>query len=198
LYLQKHTKVIVVLSRLSSLRSLTLREITLFDLSVLLPLPELRALDLKLGGTRDLTLLPQIGHLEYVELWMIRGMDDLAPLADVTSLQSVHLQALKQVTSLPPDLSRLTRLDTVYIETLKGLTDLAPLLTAPALRRVALVDMKHLQPAQVGVLRDHPSLRYLIAGLGSERKNRAVRELVPLPGIDDWDPEPRKLLLSGD
>jgi hypothetical protein len=129
---------------------------------------------------------------------MIRGMDDLAPLADVTSLQSVHLQALKQVTSLPPDLSRLTRLDTVYIETMKGLTDLAPLLTAPALRRVALVDMKHLQPAQVGVLRDHPSLRYLIAGLGSERKNRAVRELVPLPGIDDWDPEPRKLLLSGD
>jgi hypothetical protein len=198
LYLQKHTKDIDVLSRLSSLRSLTLREITLFDLSVLLPLPELRALDLKLGGTRDLTLLPQIGHLEYVELWMIRGMDDLAPLADVTSLQSVHLQALKQVTSLPPDLSRLTRLDTVYIETMKGLTDLAPLLTAPALRRVALVDMKHLQPAQVGVLRDHPSLRYLIAGLGSERKNRAVRELVPLPGIDDWDPEPRKLLLSGD
>jgi hypothetical protein len=198
LFLQKHTKDIDVLSRLTSLRSLTLREITLSDLSVLLPLPELRALDLKLGGTRDLSLLPQIGQLEYVELWMIRGLDDLTPLAEVATLRSVHLEALKQVTALPADLSRLTRLDTIYIETMKGLADLTPLLTAPVLRRVALVNMTHLEPAQVGVLRDHPSLRCLIAGLGSNRKNRAVRELVPLPGSEDWDPEPRKLLLSGD
>jgi hypothetical protein len=198
LYLQKHTKDIDVLSRLTSLRSLTLREITLPDLSVLLPLPDLRALDLKLGGTRDLSLLPKIGQLEYLELWMTRGLDDLTPLADVATLRSVHLEALKQVTALPADLSRLTRLDTIYLETMKGLADLTPLLTAPALRRVALVNMTHLEPAQVGVLREHPTLRYLIAGLGSDRKNRAVRELVPLPGGEDWDPEPRKLLLSGD
>jgi hypothetical protein len=165
---------------------------------MLLPLPELRALDLKLGGTRDLSLLPRIGQLQYLELWMIRGLDDLTPLADVATLRSVHLEALKQITALPADLSRLTRLDTIYLEAMKGLADLTPLLTAPALRRVALVNMPHIEPAQVGVLREHPSLRYLIAGLGSDRKNRAVQELVPLPGGEDWDPEPRKLLLSGD
>jgi hypothetical protein len=156
-----------------SLRSLTLREITLSNLSVLLPLTELPALDLKLGGTRDLSLLPQVGQLEYLELWMVRGLDDLTPLAQTTTLRHVHLEAPKQVTALPADLSGLARLDTTYIETMKGLTDLTPLLTAPGLRQLALVNMTHLEPAQVGVLSDHPSLRVLIAGLGSDRKNRA-------------------------
>jgi hypothetical protein len=198
LFLQKHTKDIDVLGRLTSLRSLTLREITLPDLSLLLPLTKLRALDLKLGGTRDLSLLPRIGQLEYLELWMVRGLDDITPLAEVPTLRYVHLEALKQVTALPGDLSRLTRLDTVVIETMKGLTDFTPLLTAPALRRVALINMTHLEPAQVGVLADHPGLRYLIAGLGSARKNRAVRELLPLPGGDDWDPKLGRDLLGED
>jgi hypothetical protein len=199
LYLQKQTKDIDVLSDLISLRSLTLREITLPDLSVLLPLTGLRALDLKLGGTRDLSLLPRIGELEYLELWMVRGLKDLGPLAEVPSLRYLHLEALKQVTALPADLSRLTRLDTVWIETMKGLIDFTPLLTAPALRRVALVNMTHLAPAQVGVLAAHPQLRYLGAGLGSDRKNRTVRELVPLPEDDDgWDPEPGRSLREAD
>lgn len=196
LYLQKQTRDIEVLSGLTSLRSLTLREITLPDLSLLLPLPELRALDLKLGGTNDLSLLPRIGQLQYLELWMVRRLDDVAPLAKVPSLRYVHLEAFKQVTALPSDLSRLSRLDTFWIETMKGLTDLTPLLTAPALQRVALVNMTHLEPAQVGVLADHPALRNLIAGLGSDRKNRAVRELLPLTGAGDWDPEPRRTLLA--
>lgn len=196
LFLQKQTRDIDVLSRLTSLRSLTLREITLPGLSLLLPLTGLRALDLKLGGTRDLSLLPRIGQLEYVELWMVRGLSDLDPLAEVPTLRYIHLEALKQVTALPADLSRLTRLDTVFIETMKGLTDLTPLLTASALRRVALVDMRHLEPAQVGVLREHPSLRHLIAGLGSARKNQAVQELVSLPEGQDWDPSMRRDLLE--
>src|SRR3954451_1221545 len=55
LYLHKQPKDIDVVSHLTSLRSLTLREITLPDLSLLLPLTGLRALDLKLGGTHDLS-----------------------------------------------------------------------------------------------------------------------------------------------
>ena len=190
LFLQGHTKDIDVLARLTSLRSRTLREITLPDLSVLLPLVELRALDLKLGGTRDLALLPRIGQLQDLELWMVRGLDDLTPLAETTTLRYIHLQALKRVASLPADLSRLTRLESLWIETMRGLTDLTPLLTAPALRQIALVDMTHLAPEQVGVLAGHPTLRYLTAGLGSDKKNRAVRELVPLAGGDDWKRPP--------
>jgi hypothetical protein len=194
LYLESHTKDLDVVAGLTSLTSLTLRSITLPDLSLLLPLTGLRALDLKLGGTRDLSLLPSVGRLEYLELWLVRGLHDLRPVTDVTTLRHLFLQALKQVTALP-DLSRLRGLDTVYLETMKGLTDLTPLLTAPALRRVALVDMGHLQPADVAVLARHPSLRYLNAGLGSDRKNRAVRELVPLPADGDWK---RPAFVDGD
>lgn len=198
LFLQKHTRDIDVLRRLPSLRSLTLREITLPDLAVLLPLTGLRSLDLKLGGTRDLSLLPQVGQLEYLELWMVRGLDDLTPLAQVTTLRYVHLEALKRVTALPADLSGLVQLDSMYLETMKGLSDLTPLMTAPALRQLALVNMTHLQPAQVGVLADHPTLRILIPGLGSDRKKRAVRQLIPLPGRENWDFSRVKTLRDGD
>lgn len=184
LCLEKQTKDLDVVARLTSLTSLTLRSITLPDLSLLLPLTRLRALDLKLGGTRDLSLLPRVGKLEYFELWMVRGLDDITPVAKVTTLQHLFLQALKQVTGLP-DLSRLAQLETVHLETMKGITDLTPLLTAPALREVSLVDMGHLQPADVGVLARHPRLRFLTAGLNSDKKNRAVRELVRLPSNEN-------------
>ena len=39
-----------------------LRSITLPDLSALVPLRRLTSLDIKLGGTRDVSLLPQVGH----------------------------------------------------------------------------------------------------------------------------------------
>ena len=45
------------------LYDLTLRSITMPDLSLLLPLTGLRSLDIKLGGTRDLGLLPRVGEL---------------------------------------------------------------------------------------------------------------------------------------
>jgi hypothetical protein len=185
LYLEGQTKDIETISELRSLRSVTLRSITLADLSILQPLRQLRALDLKLGGTRDLALLPTIGKLDYLELWMVRGLHDLSPVAQLEDLSYLFLQSLKQVTQLP-DLSRLTHLETVWLETMKGLTDLSPLLTARSLRRVGVVDMAHLQPEDVGVLAGHPGLQELRAGLGSKRKNDAVRKLVPLPDGERW------------
>ena len=69
LYLERHTKDFAVIGELTDLDDLTLRSITLPDLSILLPLSSLLSLDLKLGGTKDLALLPQIGRLRYLELW---------------------------------------------------------------------------------------------------------------------------------
>lgn len=185
LLLEGQTKDIEVLSGLSTLISLTLRSITLPDLSILQPLTRLRALDLKLGGTRDLALLPGIGELDYLELWLIRGFTDLSPVSDLVHLTYLFLQALPQVVQLP-DLSRLSRLETIWLETMKGLRDLTPLLTAPGLQRVALIDMGHLQPEDVAPLAGHPRLQQLRAGLGSKRKNDAVAELVPLPAGEGW------------
>lgn len=76
----------------------------------------------------------------------------------------------------------------MWLENLKGLHDLTPMLSAPALTDLALVDMRHLEPTDVGVLAGHPSLRGMIVGLGSERKNNAVRRLVPLPASTAFGP----------
>ena len=62
-----------MLSQLTGLQELTLRSTTLADLSLLLPLGELRSLDIKLGGTNDLALLPEVGQLRYLTPRPSRG-----------------------------------------------------------------------------------------------------------------------------
>jgi hypothetical protein len=183
LYLEGQTKDIEVVSELRSLHSVTLRSITLPDLSLLVPLTDLRALDLKLGGTRDLGLLPAFEQLLYLEVWMVRGFSDLSPVADVPSLEELFVQALKNVTQLP-DLSKLRSLRRVHLETMKGLQDLRPLLTAPALEEVRIIDMGHLQPSDVAVLAGKATLRRATVGLGSRTKNDAVSRLLPLPAAE--------------
>lgn len=185
LFLEGQTKDIEVVSELMQLRSITLRSITLPDLSLLTPLTKLRALDLKLGGTRNLSLLPQLQNLDYLELWMVKGLSDLSPIAGLPNLEYLFLQSLRQVTELPA-MSRLPRLRRLWIETMKGLYDLSPIREAPALRQLAVVDMAHLQPDAFAPLVGHPSLTSLRAGLGSKRKNDAVHDMIDLPREGDW------------
>lgn len=185
LQLEGHTKNIEVVSELSEVVDLTLRSITLPDLSLLLPLRQLRALDIKLGGTKDLALLPELAPLRYLELWMVKGLDDISAVADTTSLEELSLQALKNVTALP-DLRALTALKFVHLETMKGLIDLQPLADAPALKQLFLIDMPHLQPEAIRPLVGHPTLSAVGVGMGSTRKNDVVMELLRLPRAR-WD-----------
>ncbi|HEV8403856.1 MAG TPA: hypothetical protein VGQ31_12580 [Candidatus Limnocylindrales bacterium] len=188
LFLEGQTKHLEVISSLTALDDLTLRSITMPDLSLLLPLRGLRSLDLKLGGTRDLRLLPRVGELWYLELWMIRGLADVTAVGSIPSLRSLFLQALRQVEALP-DMSEATSLRRVRLETMKGLRDLRPLATAPALEAVELIDMRHLQPEDLAPLVGLPNLTAVTPGLGSRRKNDAGSALLGLPLVrtpDDW------------
>jgi hypothetical protein len=193
LFLEGQTKHIDVISSLTSLDDLTLRSITMPDLSLLLPLKSLRSLDLKLGGTRDLRLLPRVGALWYLELWMIRGLTDVSAVGGIPSLRSLFLQALRQVVALP-DLSQATALRQVRLQTMKGLRDLRPLATAPGLEALELIDMRHLQPEDLGPLVGLPHLKAVTPGLGSRRKNDAASALLGLPMVQapyDWrQPDP--------
>jgi hypothetical protein len=180
LYLEKQPRDIEVIGQLKQLEDLTLRSITLPDLSLLLPLKKLLSLDIKLGGTRDLRLLPEIGRLRYLELWQILGLADLDVLGEVATLQSLFLQALKQVQRLP-SLKQLKRLRRVCLEKMGGIRDLAPLATAPALEELAICDMKHLSPADFQCFVGHRQLRAATIGLGSVRKDREIAALLQLP-----------------
>lgn len=185
LYLEGQSRDIEVVSHLRELRSVTLRSITLPDLGLLTPLTRLRALDLKLGGTKDLALLPELQSLDYLELWMVKGLADLSPVADLTRLEYLFVQALRQVEALP-DMSHLVGLRRLWLETMKGLTDLTPIRDAPNLRQLAVIDMSHLQPDAFAPLTGKPTLKALRAGLGSKRKNDAVDRLMRLPADGDW------------
>lgn len=189
LYLEGHTKNFDVVSSFAHLVDLTLRSITLPDLSALVPLRSLRALDIKLGGTTDIQLLPNIGELRYLELWMVRGLAELSPVSAVESLRFLFLQALRRVEALP-DFSRMPDLRGVNIETMKGLTDVCGLSDATGLEELFLIDMAHLRPEDVGCLVGHPSLRAATIGLGSLRKNETAVEMLGLPRVSsgkaDW------------
>src|SRR6478735_12321777 len=188
LFIEGQTKHLEVISGLTQLFDLTLRSITMPDLSLLVPLKGLRSLDLKLGGTRDLRLLPRVGQLWYLELWMIRGLTDVSAVGAISSLRSLFLQALRQVETLP-DFSQATSLRRVRLETMKGLRDLRPLGTAPALEGVELIDMRHLKPEDLAPLAGLPRLKEVTPGLGSLRKNDAAAALLGLPPVSgqfDW------------
>jgi hypothetical protein len=189
LKIEGQTKGIAVISRLTALEDLTLRSITLPDLVLLLPLTNLRALDIKLGGTKDLSLLPRIGRLQYLELWMIRGLTDLSAVGRLPYLRYLFLQALRRVEALP-DLSLDVELRRVYLRTMKGLRDLRPLATAPALEQLMLIDFGHLQPEELRCLVGLPHLKGVDVGLGSDRKNHAAEAMLQLPNATwlegDW------------
>lgn len=180
LKLEGQTKGIGIVSSLTALEDLTLRSITLPDLELLLPLTGLLALDIKLGGTKDLSLLPSIGRLQYLELWMIKGLTDVSSIGRLPNLRYLFLQALRRVEVLP-DLSLDVELRRVHLETMRGLRDLRPLTTAPALEQLLLVDISHLQPEDLRCLVGLPNLKGIGVGLGSKRKNDAAYAMLQLP-----------------
>jgi hypothetical protein len=188
LYLEGQTKHIEVVSGLTWLEDVTLRSITLPDLSVLVPLQGLLSLDIKLGGTRDLRLLGRLPALRYLELWMIRGLTDIMAVGELPELRHLFLQALAQVDALP-DLRGCASLRRVHLQTMKSLRDLAPLATAPNLEEVVLDDMAQLEPDDLRPLVGLPHMRAVSYGLGSFKKRDAARAIVGLPEVEggfDW------------
>lgn len=180
LYVEGHHKDIDVISQLKHLEWLTLRSITLPELDLLVQLPILSHLDIKLGGTTNLKALPNLVKLEYLELWLIRGLADLSVIGDMTSLESLFLQALKNVTQLP-SFAQLKRLRRVSVQTMKGLRDLSPIAEAPALEELVLTDMGSLYPRSLRCFVGHPALRKFHGGLGSGKRNAYAEALLGLP-----------------
>jgi hypothetical protein len=179
----KHQKDIDTVGHLKSLRELMLRSITVPDLKFLLPLKGLQSLDIKLGGTNKLDLVPKIGRLRYLELWKINGLTDLSWLPQVKTLQYVWLQALGHVTSLP-SLKPLRSLRRVLLETMHGIKDLAPIAEAPKLEDLVLADMRHLFPESLRPFIGLRTLRTVCINLGSNRKNKVVEGMLPYPDVE--------------
>jgi hypothetical protein len=183
LFIEGHTKDIEVIGQLIKLEELTLRSVTIPNLAILKPLTQLLSFNLKLGGTKDLSLLSDIGKLRYVEIWMVKGLTNLEVIADIRSLQYLFLQALKGVTVLP-SLQGMPLLRRVHLETMKGLYDLQSIANAPVLEELLILDMKHLKSDALAPFLGHPTLQRATVGLGNTKKNKAVKELLGLPEVE--------------
>jgi hypothetical protein len=185
LHLEGHTKDFDVVDTLKSLERLTIRSITLPDLSWLTSLHNLWWLAIKLGGTRNLDLLPRVGRLKYLELWMIRGLTNIEAISKIETLQYLFLQDLKNVTKLP-SFKRLQKLKRLGLDSMKGITDLSPLNEAAALEQLLVVSARQLQVEDFKPLVGHSSLKRASVGLCSIRKNEQVERLLGLPPVHQF------------
>ena len=170
----KHPETISGLTRLEALG------IGGVDIELLLPLTGLRQLLTGLGTLRTFSRLPEVGRLELIDLYRIRGLADVDVLADIPTLRHLSLQSMSAITRLP-SFAGSPALRRVDLEAMKGITDLSGLAEAPALRYLLLVEMPQLDPQALQPFVGHPSLVAGIWGLGSERKNIAAQDLLPLP-----------------
>jgi hypothetical protein len=179
-----HTKEVEVISTLSRLEKLTLRSVTLPSLAFMRGLVDLWSLEIKLGGTKNLEDLPHILNLKYLELWQVKGLSDVTPIANATSLQFLFLQALRNVTRLP-DLSRLSSLRRIYLENMKGLDNLTALTTAPVLEELIHVSAQGREPAQYAELLNKGTLKRLRVGFGSAGRNEELAAQMREAGVEE-------------
>jgi hypothetical protein len=183
LYLEGQQKNIDVVSGLATLEDLTLRSINVPDLDFLRDLRQLWSLGIKLGGSKNLSALDGMAAIKYLELWQVRGLDDISVISTLTGLQYLFLQSLPHIARIP-DLSRLGALRRIYLENLKGLREIRALATAPALEELMHCSAEGMQPDQYLDLLKSPTLRRLWVGFGSEKKNETLRSLAQGAGIE--------------
>jgi hypothetical protein len=163
------------------LEDLTLRSITVDSLDFLRPLPNLSSFDLKLGGTSDLSALTNLENLKYLELWRILGLDNIEVICTLTGLESLFLQSLSRIISIPP-LDRLVHLRKIHLEEMKALANISALATAPALEELRHVASKSSVNDYLKLL-ESPTLKAAHVGFGSWKKNLQFNQLCEAKGI---------------
>jgi hypothetical protein len=178
LHLGGHTKDLATLGELACLTAVSLRGITLADLSLLLPLQDLSDLSLRLGSTHDLGLLPKFRRLRRLDLMRLTGLADLAMLSELEGLELLTLDWLRNVTGLP-SFALLKRLRHVSLDTMKGLTSLEPVAAAPALEYLQVVGTPQLKPGHFACLVGHPTLKTLDAAPGGWKAYHEIKRMLP-------------------
>ncbi len=185
LFLEAQQAGIEVLSDLTMLEDLRLRSISTRGLDYLLDLNRLWHLVIELGGIRDLSAIQGKKNIKYLELRQIRGLRDISVISSLSNLQSLFLHSLRNVIEIP-DLSRLTRLRRLCLENMKALTSVGAILRSPSLREFIHVSARNMKPEQYVDLPRIKTLKEVLVGFGSRRKNQEFEKLMRLSGIEQF------------
>ncbi len=109
----REKKNISCLSEMSSLKDLSIRGITLDDLSFLKDM-RLEKLSIYRNLNYDLSALGEVTTLKEIDLWRVERISNVDFLEKLTSLEKITLESLKHVTALP-DLSGLKDLRSIEL-----------------------------------------------------------------------------------
>jgi len=176
LYLEGQQKGIESISGLEHLKEIVLRSISTSNLEFLENKSDLWSVDIKLGGIKNFDALKSIPSLKYLELWQIRGLNDLSFISSLESLQHLFIQSLKQVTKTP-DTASLKNLRRVYFENLKGLENLDTLEFTPNLEEFIYVLAQNQQPKNLLPILKNKSVKKVLCRFGSDKKNNEFDQL---------------------
>lgn len=170
-----------VVGGMRDLRSLALRSVRLDHAHALPRLTKLEQLSLQLSGVtgENLGWLRELPVLRDLNVWRLRGVNDVRAVGELPSLERLYLQSMSSVRVLP-SFAGAASLTTIVLDTMKGITDLTGVAAAPVLEELALIDMPQLDPEALRPLVGHPTLREARVGLGSVRRNAAAYDVLPL------------------
>lgn len=162
------------------LEALYLRGVGCSDLRWVDRIPRLWWLWHGLCSTKSLEGIERAANLQYMELWLIKGLSDLVPIGNIDSLEELKLESLSRVGRLPC-LSRLTKLRGMELTHMKALRDLSPIVQSKSIEDLYIWNARHHRPEDFRCLVGHASLRFVSLALGSDRKNKAVHDMLGLP-----------------
>ncbi len=185
IYLDGQQKNIDVLCELNLLEDVTLRSITTPDLHYLNRLQHMWSLDIKLGGIRGFSAIEGMQRIKYLELWQVRGLNDIDFITTLPGLQNLMLQSLPLITALP-SFREMRKLRRITLNNLKGLRDFSELQWSPALEEFVLIEGQLQQPEDLLPVLRNPALCRVWTNFGSIRKEQRFKELLHDHGIDEY------------
>lgn len=183
LYIEKHTKHIEILSTLTDLEELTLKSISVPDLSFLLPLQNLTILKVHLGGIQDFFAIQHLKQLKFLEFWQVRGLSDLSFISFIPTLQQLVLQSLKIVERLP-NFKHSFALRKLSMENMKGLQNIESLKSAPSLIEFTHWSAMKMELKDYIPLLQNPTVEKVTVLFGSDKRNKQFEDLAIKYGKD--------------
>jgi hypothetical protein len=181
-YIEGHHKEIEVIGRLPKLEDLTLRSVTTSGMEYLRPLSHLRSLDIKLGGTKDLSAISGMKSIRYLEIWQVKGLTELDVAGQLSGLQYLFLQSLLHVGRLP-SFARSRALRRVHLQNMRGLKDVSSLVSAPSLEELVIFEGERQSPDALEPVLAMRTLKRASCAFGSKQKNARFAELRAKHGV---------------
>ncbi len=174
--IQDMKKNIHVIAELKGLKYFRIKGITASSLEFINSLHRLQELHIY-GGKNDLTVLYSNKNIQHLLLSGIKGLDNLDLITSLPNLESVKVQYISDITSLP-DLSENHFLKDIELMSMKNLTDLSTAQFAPALEEFEYSCVsKELKPLDILPVIKNTTLKKCRIFFPSDKKNKEADSL---------------------